>query len=117
MSFTFPVSAKAPPPSSVTKVERIGIVCYTFLANQKLTRTRPADERRFQVTYGENDHYPPQRYLHGAACSAYNTRLSAAFGYSADAERQFTAFPERNPRIINLLTVQEFLDEEFVQNI
>ena len=35
--------------------ERMGVVCYAFLANQKLTRNRPADERRFQVKYGEKD--------------------------------------------------------------
>lgn len=35
--------------------ERLGIVCYAFLANQKLTKNRPADEHRFQVKYGPDD--------------------------------------------------------------
>lgn len=32
--------------------ERIGIVAYAFLANNRLTRNRPPDEHRFQVKYG-----------------------------------------------------------------
>ena len=32
--------------------ERIGIVAYAFLANQKVTLNRPSDEHRFQVKYG-----------------------------------------------------------------
>ena len=32
--------------------ERLGIVVYAFLANQKLTKNRPEDEHRFQVKYG-----------------------------------------------------------------
>jgi hypothetical protein len=32
--------------------ERIGIVAYAFLANNKLIRNRPADEHRFQIKYG-----------------------------------------------------------------
>lgn len=35
--------------------ERMGIVCYAFLANQKVTKNRPADEHRFQVKYGSED--------------------------------------------------------------
>lgn len=35
--------------------ERLGIVCYAFLANTRLTKNRPADEHRFQVKYGPND--------------------------------------------------------------
>lgn len=35
--------------------ERMGVVCYAFLANQTLTKNRPADERSFQVKYGEKD--------------------------------------------------------------
>ena len=35
--------------------ERIGIVCYAFLANRRLTKNRPADEHRFQVKYGAKD--------------------------------------------------------------
>lgn len=35
--------------------ERLGIVVYAFLANQKLTKNRPADEHRFQVKYGSKD--------------------------------------------------------------
>lgn len=35
--------------------ERLGIVCYAFLANQKLTKNRPDDEHRFQVKYGPDD--------------------------------------------------------------
>lgn len=32
--------------------ERIGILAYAFLANQKQTRNRPDDEHRFQMKYG-----------------------------------------------------------------
>lgn len=32
--------------------ERMGILAYAFLANQRLTRNRPEDERRFQIKYG-----------------------------------------------------------------
>lgn len=35
--------------------ERLGIVCYAFLANTRLTKNRPADEHRFQVKLGPND--------------------------------------------------------------
>lgn len=35
--------------------ERIGIIAYAFLANQKITKNRPADEHRFQVKYGSKD--------------------------------------------------------------
>ena len=35
--------------------ERMGIVAYAFLANQKFTRNRPDDEHRFQVKYGSKD--------------------------------------------------------------
>jgi len=38
-----------------------------------------------------------------------------AFGYSSDAARECSAFHKRTGRIIKLLTVQEILDEEFVQ--
>lgn len=34
---------------------RSGIVAYAFLANNRLTRNRPADEHRFQVKYGPDD--------------------------------------------------------------
>ncbi len=40
-----------------------------------------------------------------------------AFGYSSDAERECNAFHKRTGRIIKLLTVQEILDEEFVQKM
>lgn len=32
--------------------ERIGIIAYAFLANNKATRNRPKDEHRFQIKYG-----------------------------------------------------------------
>lgn len=32
--------------------ERIGIIVYAFLANNKATRNRPKDEHRFQIKYG-----------------------------------------------------------------
>lgn len=35
--------------------ERLGIVCYAFLANTRLTKNRPDDEHRFQVKYGPDD--------------------------------------------------------------
>ena len=40
-----------------------------------------------------------------------------AFGYSSDAHREANAFHKRTRRIIKLLTVQEILDEEFVQKM
>lgn len=35
--------------------ERMGIIAYAFLANQKETKNRPTDEYRFQVKYGAKD--------------------------------------------------------------
>ena len=35
--------------------ERMGIVAYAFLANQRSTKNRPDDEHRFQVKYGSRD--------------------------------------------------------------
>lgn len=35
--------------------ERLGIIAYAFFANSKLTRSRPEDEHRFQVKYGQDD--------------------------------------------------------------
>lgn len=35
--------------------ERMGVVAYAFLANQRLTKNRPADEYRFQLKYGTKD--------------------------------------------------------------
>lgn len=35
--------------------ERLGIVCYAFLANNRLTKKRPRDEHRFQVKLGSKD--------------------------------------------------------------
>lgn len=35
--------------------ERMGIVAYAFLANNRETRNRPKDEHRFQIKYGTND--------------------------------------------------------------
>jgi hypothetical protein len=35
--------------------ERLGIVAYAFLANQRVTTNRPVDEHRFQVKYGSKD--------------------------------------------------------------
>jgi hypothetical protein len=40
-----------------------------------------------------------------------------AFGYTADADRECAAFHKRTGRIIKLLTVQEILDEEYVQKM
>lgn len=40
-----------------------------------------------------------------------------AFSYSSDAEQECAAFFKRTGRIIKLLTVQEILDEEFVQKM
>lgn len=37
--------------------------------------------------------------------------------YSSDAERECNAFHKRTGRIIKLLTVQEILDEEFLQKM
>jgi|APTNR8051073442_1049403.scaffolds.fasta_scaffold22282_2 hypothetical protein len=38
--------------------ERMGIVAYAFLANNKETRNRPRDEHRFQIKYGSRDGLP-----------------------------------------------------------
>lgn len=35
--------------------ERMGILAYAFLANNRRTRNRPADEHRFQIKYGSKD--------------------------------------------------------------
>lgn len=35
--------------------ERLGVICYAFLANQVRTTNRPDDEHRFQVKYGSKD--------------------------------------------------------------
>ena len=43
--------------------------------------------------------------------------LFVAFGYSRDAGRACNAFPNRPGRIIKLLTVQEILDEGYVQKM
>ncbi len=40
-----------------------------------------------------------------------------AFGYTVDAERECAAFHKRTGRIIKLLTVQEILDEDYVQKM
>ena len=40
-----------------------------------------------------------------------------AFGFSSDAERECAAFHKRTGRLIKLLTVQEILDEEYVQKM
>lgn len=34
--------------------ERMGVVAYAFLANRKVTKNRPKDERRFQIKYGSD---------------------------------------------------------------
>ena len=34
--------------------ERLGVLCYAFLANSRDTRNRPADEHRFQVKLGSS---------------------------------------------------------------
>jgi hypothetical protein len=40
-----------------------------------------------------------------------------AFGYTSDAEAECAAFHKRTKRIIKLITVQEILDEQFVQKM
>ena len=40
--------------------ERMGIIVYAFLANQKTTQNRPSDEHRFQVKYGSRGSGEPQ---------------------------------------------------------
>lgn len=40
-----------------------------------------------------------------------------AFGFTADAEREYAAFHKRTGRIIKLITVQEILDEQHVQKM
>ncbi len=44
--------------------ERMGIIVYAFLANQKLTKNRPTDEHRFQVKYGAKGAGEPQPIFH-----------------------------------------------------
>jgi hypothetical protein len=40
-----------------------------------------------------------------------------AFGFTKDAEQECVAFHKRTGRIIKLLTVQEILDEEYLQKM
>ncbi len=40
-----------------------------------------------------------------------------AFGYTSDADAERTAFYKRTGRIIKLITVQEILDEQYVQKM
>jgi len=40
-----------------------------------------------------------------------------AFSYTSDAQRECAAFRKKTGRFIKLLTVQEILDEEFVQKV
>jgi len=40
-----------------------------------------------------------------------------AFEYTMDAEQECNAFHNRTGRIIELLTLQEILDEEFMQKM
>jgi len=40
-----------------------------------------------------------------------------SFGYSSDAVQECNSFHKRTGRIIKLLTVQEILDEEFLQKM
>jgi hypothetical protein len=40
-----------------------------------------------------------------------------AFGFSADAEHECVGFHRRTGRLIKLITVQEILDEQFVQKM
>ena len=35
-----------------TQGERIGVMAYAFLANNKVIKNRPPDEHRFQIKYG-----------------------------------------------------------------
>lgn len=44
--------------------ERMGIIVYAFLANQKATKNRPSDEHRFQVKYGSKGDGSPQPIFH-----------------------------------------------------
>lgn len=40
-----------------------------------------------------------------------------AFGFTSDAEAEAAAFFKRTKRVIKLITVQEILDEQFVQKM
>lgn len=40
-----------------------------------------------------------------------------AFGFSSDAEQECAAFFKKTKRVIKLITVQEILDEQLVQNM
>lgn len=40
-----------------------------------------------------------------------------SFGFTADAERECAGFQRRTGRIIKLISVQEILDEQFVQKM
>ena len=55
--------------------------------------------------------------VHPGAGGNRQRGIFAAFGYSADAEHECSAFHKRTGRIIKLLTVQEILDEEYVQKM
>jgi hypothetical protein len=50
-------------------------------------------------------------------CENCQRGFFVSFGYSSDAFAECNAFQKRTGRIIKLLTVQEILDEEFVQKM
>jgi hypothetical protein len=59
--------------------ERMGILAYAFLANQKLTRNRPKDERRFQIKYG-----PKSEELHQLWQDPFQLYVTLFFGIDAE---------------------------------
>jgi hypothetical protein len=67
--------------------ERIGIIVYAFLANQRLTRNRPSDEYRFQLKYGGKQ----DRNLHQLWQDPYGLYTTLLVGISPK-ERFFVGF-------------------------
>jgi len=73
--------------------ERLGIICYAFLANTRTTKNRPADEHRFQVKYGPDD-----KRLHRIWQDPFGIYTTLFVGINADQGFFVGADPEmHNP--------------------
>jgi hypothetical protein len=67
--------------------ERMGIIAYAYLANQRLTRNRPGDEYRFQLKYGGKQ----ERNLHHLWQDPYGLYTTLLVGISP-GQRFFVGF-------------------------
>jgi len=74
--------------------ERLGIIAYAFLANQRLTKNRPADEHRFQIKYGSKQ----QDNLHELYQDPYSLYTTLLLGINPEEGFFVGADPEiHNP--------------------